>query len=86
MGCKPNPATQQRQRARRLGNFLPALRSFARSEPRVHGAARSKSQQGLDDPALKAGTPITVVTDAGGHKVKEVNVAPSSSGKAKKDK
>jgi hypothetical protein len=36
----------------------------------------SASKQGLQDPALKAGVPITVVTEPGGRKVKEVNVAP----------
>jgi hypothetical protein len=44
------------------------------------------SQKGLEDPALKAGTPITVVTDAGGRKVKELKVAAPSSAKAKKEK
>jgi hypothetical protein len=34
------------------------------------------SKQGLQDPALKAGIPVTVVTDEGGRKVKEVKVAP----------
>jgi hypothetical protein len=37
----------------------------------VRGAA---SRQGLRDPALKAGTHIDVITEEGGHKVKEVKV------------
>jgi hypothetical protein len=35
------------------------------------------SKQGLQDPALKAGIPVTVITEEGGRKVKEVKVAPS---------
>jgi hypothetical protein len=42
------------------------------------------SQKGLEDPALKAGTPITVVTDPGGRKVKELKVAPPPASKPKK--
>jgi hypothetical protein len=42
----------------------------------------TRSKQGLDDPSLKAGMPVIVVTEPGGHKVKEVQVAPAS--KAKK--
>jgi hypothetical protein len=34
------------------------------------------SKQGLEDPALKAGASVEVVTDEGGHKVKEVKVLP----------
>ena len=41
------------------------------------------SQKGLEDPALKAGTPITVVTDPGGRKVKELKVAPPPASKSK---
>jgi len=36
----------------------------------------SASKHGLDDPALKAGASVEVVTDEGGHKVKEVKVLP----------
>ena len=35
------------------------------------------SKQGLHDPAFKAGMPITVITEEGGRKVKEVKVAPA---------
>jgi hypothetical protein len=35
------------------------------------------SKQGLRDPMLKAGIPVSVITDAGGRKVKEVKVAPA---------
>jgi hypothetical protein len=41
----------------------------------VRGAA---SQHGLEDPALKTGAHIEVITDEGGHKVKEVKVLPVS--------
>jgi hypothetical protein len=44
----------------------------------VRGAA---SRQGLHDPALKAGTHIDVVTEEGGHKVKEVKILPASTRK-----
>jgi hypothetical protein len=40
----------------------------------VRGAA---SKQGLQDPMLKAGIPVTVITDERGRKVKEVKVAPA---------
>jgi hypothetical protein len=40
----------------------------------VRGAA---SKEGLGDPALKAGAHIEVVTDEGGHKVKEVKIIPA---------
>jgi hypothetical protein len=39
------------------------------------------SKKGLEDPALTAGTPVNVITDSGGHKVKEVNVAPATARK-----
>jgi hypothetical protein len=39
----------------------------------VKGAA---STRGLEDPALKPNIPVTVVTEPGGRKVKEVQVAP----------
>jgi hypothetical protein len=42
------------------------------------------SKQGLGDPALKAGTAVTVITEPGGRKVKEVKVAPAPAAKARK--
>lgn len=36
----------------------------------------SASKHGLEDPALKTGASVEVVTDEGGHKVKEVKVLP----------
>jgi hypothetical protein len=36
------------------------------------------SKQGLEDPALKAGAPIEVLTDEGGHKVKELKIVAAS--------
>jgi len=42
------------------------------------------SKQGLEDPALKPGASVTVITEPGGRKVKEVKVAPASTDKAKK--
>jgi hypothetical protein len=42
------------------------------------------TKQGLEDPMLKAGIPITVVTDPGGRKVTEVRVAPAPAAKGKK--
>jgi hypothetical protein len=47
----------------------------------VKGAA---SKQGLKDPVLKPGTQLTVVTEAGGRKVKEVKVTPAPVARAKK--
>jgi hypothetical protein len=44
----------------------------------------SASKRGLEDPALKAGIPVTVVTEPGGRKVKEVQVAPAPAAKGKK--
>jgi hypothetical protein len=41
----------------------------------VKGAA---SKEGLEDPALKVGASIEVVTDEGGHKVKELKIIPPS--------
>jgi hypothetical protein len=41
----------------------------------VKGAA---SREGLEDPALKAGAAIEVVTDEGRHKVKELKIMPAS--------
>jgi hypothetical protein len=38
----------------------------------------SESRRGLEDPALKAGASIEVVTDEGGHKVKELKIVPAS--------
>jgi hypothetical protein len=42
------------------------------------------SKQGLQDPMLKPGIPVTVVTEPGGRKVKEVKVAPAAATKGKK--
>ena len=42
------------------------------------------SKQGLEDPMLKPGIPITVVTEPGGRKVIEVRVAPVPAAKGKK--
>jgi hypothetical protein len=47
----------------------------------VRGAV---SRQGLRDPALKAGAHVEVVTDEGGHKVKEVKITPASERRTKK--
>jgi hypothetical protein len=37
----------------------------------------TKSSKGMEDPALKVGIPVIVVTEPGGRKVKEVQVAPA---------
>jgi hypothetical protein len=42
------------------------------------------STHGLREPALKAGAHVEVVTDEGGHKVKEVKVLPASEGRSRK--
>jgi hypothetical protein len=42
------------------------------------------SKQGLADPALKAGAPVTVVTEPGGRKVKEVVIRPAAATKGTK--
>lgn len=42
------------------------------------------SRQGLNDPALKAGTPVTVLVEAGGRRVRELHVAPPPAARAKK--
>ena len=42
------------------------------------------SRQGLRDPALRAGAHVEVVTDEGGHKVKEVKITPASAGRTRK--
>jgi hypothetical protein len=41
------------------------------------------SKQGVEDPALKAGSPIEVLTDEGGHKVKELKLVTASEIKGK---
>jgi hypothetical protein len=61
-------------------------RSFMIAKDVKMSVKGTASQKGLEDPGLKAGTPITVVTDAGGRKVKELKVAPPPASKAKKDK
>jgi hypothetical protein len=42
------------------------------------------SKQGLRDPALKADTPITVLMEPGGRRVKELHVAPALAARSKK--
>jgi hypothetical protein len=42
------------------------------------------SRQGLREPALRTGAHVEVVTDEGGHKVKEVKVIPASEGRTRK--
>jgi hypothetical protein len=42
------------------------------------------SKRGLQDPVLKPGIPVVVVTEPGGRKVKEVKVAPIPAVKGKK--
>jgi hypothetical protein len=42
------------------------------------------SREGLEDSAVKAGIPVTVITEPGGRKVKEVHVAPAPAAKGKK--
>jgi hypothetical protein len=61
-------------------------RSFMIAKDVKMSVKGTASQKGLEDPALKAGTPITVVTDAGGRTVKELKVAPPPASKANKDK
>jgi len=52
-------------------------RSFLLSKEAKILVRGTASKQGLQDPMLKAGIPVTVVTDEGGRKVKEVKVAPA---------
>jgi hypothetical protein len=52
-------------------------RSFLLSREVTIQVKGTASKQGLQDPALKAGIPVLVVTDEGGRKVKEVKVAPA---------
>jgi hypothetical protein len=42
------------------------------------------SRRGLNDPALQAGAPLTVITEAGGRKVKEVKVTPAATRRVRK--
>jgi outer membrane lipoprotein-sorting protein len=49
-------------------------RSFMVSSEAKLTIGRRVSQKGLSDPALKAGASVMVVTEEGGHKVKEVKV------------
>ena len=42
------------------------------------------SKQGLQNPMLKPGIPVAIITEAGGRKVKEVKVAPTPAAKGKK--
>jgi hypothetical protein len=42
------------------------------------------SKQWLQDPMLKTGVPVTVITEPGGRKVKEVKVAPAPAAKGRK--
>jgi hypothetical protein len=50
---------------------------------RIKGAAAASSQ-GLSDPQLKVGATITVITDEGGRKVKELEIEPASAIKRKR--
>jgi hypothetical protein len=49
----------------------------------ISGAAKA-STEGLEDPELKAGAGVTVVTDESGRKVKELKITPASQLKRKK--
>jgi hypothetical protein len=49
----------------------------------IKGAAAA-SKEGLEDPELKAGAYIIVVTDEGGRKVKELKITPASAAKRKR--
>jgi len=40
------------------------------------------SKEGIEDPALKAGAAVTVVTDEGGKKVKELKISEAKARKA----
>ncbi len=42
------------------------------------------SRKGLSDPALQAGAPLTVITEVGGRKVKEVKVSTATRSRVKK--
>jgi outer membrane lipoprotein-sorting protein len=53
-------------------------RSFMVSSEAKLTIGRRVSQKGLNDPALKAGASVMVVTEEGGHKVKEVRVQSAS--------
>jgi hypothetical protein len=55
-------------------------RSFMLGSDTKITIGRRVSQKGLSDPALKAGAGLTVMTDEGGKKVKEVKVAFAGSG------
>jgi hypothetical protein len=61
-------------------------RSFilAQNVPVHIKGAVAASRQGLRDPQLKAGAFVTVVTDDGGRKVKELKITPASEIKKKK--
>jgi hypothetical protein len=59
-------------------------RSFLLSRDVKVTVKGTASKQGLEDPAIKAGTPVTVVTEPGGRKVVEVKVAPPPAAKPKK--
>ena len=53
-------------------------RSFLLSKDVKVVVKDAESRRGLQDPALKAGASIEVVTDEGGHKVKELKIVPAS--------
>jgi hypothetical protein len=61
-------------------------RSFilARNVPVHIKGATEASAQGLNDPQLKAGAFVTVITDEAGRKVKELKVTPASEVKRRK--
>ena len=42
------------------------------------------SRLGLKDPALKVGTPLTVIVEPGGRRVRELHVSPTATAKSKK--
>jgi hypothetical protein len=52
-------------------------RSFLLSKDVKVVVKGTTSRHGLEDPALKAGASVEVVTDEGGHKVKELKVTPA---------
>jgi hypothetical protein len=59
-------------------------RSFLLSKDVKISVKGTASKRGLEDPMVKPGIPVVVITETGGRKVKEVQVAPAPVGKAKK--
>ncbi len=66
--------------------FNGKTRSFIHSQnvPVHLKGATAASKLGLKDPQLKEGAFVTVVTDDGGHKVKELRIVPASEAKRRK--